>query len=233
MRAILRVGLAVTTSVVAACSPGGHPPAVEALPSCTEVSYAQLAGTDTIGVMTQSVDDTAFAADVYAQSQGALLKVRGRLAPSGLVEQVHVAVWHVAADSTRPPTQVADVEFRDREAVSVVAAPTRGVQVQQDSIPIGAMPYMANIPVFLELVRRRADRLGPGTAEVPVLWLFTGGELDTVRLLAPSPDTMVMRLSAAEYRLAGTHNGHLAGGVVRSLGIVDTVPHSLVALGCR
>jgi hypothetical protein len=204
-----------------------------AAPACGTIGYAVLAGTDTVALSWNSISDSTFSADVTARSQGAILKIRGRLAPSGLVERVGISVWHAIADSGRPPTQTAEVVFRGRDVMATVAAPTRGVQIQHDTVPPGAMPYMGNMPVFLELVRRRAAHLSAESAAVPVLWLFSGGELDTVRVTRIAADSMVLRLSVQEYRLARPRAGYLSGGSIRSIGGTDPVAYSLVPVGCR
>jgi len=229
---MLRAG-ALTCTIIAFAAARSAAQSSAAAARCVTVGYAVLDGTDTAMVTWHSVSDSAFSADVNARSQGALLKIGGRLAASGLVERLDISIWHAVADSGSPPTQWAQVVFSDRAALATVAARGRGAQVQHDTIPPGAMPYMNNVPIFLELVRRRAARLSADSAKVPVLWLFSGGELDTVAVTRAAADSVVLRLSVQESRLARPRAGYLGGGRIRPIGGTDSIPSQLVPLGCR
>ena len=195
--------------------------------------YVVLNGADTVGVSWNTVTDFTFDATVHAVSQGALLRFSGRRSPAGDVERMNVRIWHNIADSAAVPTQQATVEFRPGEVVSVVSAPARGSQTQRDPVPPGSLPYMANVPLLLELIQRRVPRGAAAPVQVPVLWLFTGGEMDRVQVSQPAPDSVVLRFELTEYRLRRSADGAIAGGTGRALQDSTADRTRIVRPGCR
>jgi hypothetical protein len=214
-----------------------QPPARSVAPTCPSTTpYIVLSGPDTIAVSWVSVTDSTVESQDRAVSQGALLRFRGRRSLSGALEQMQVRIWHSIADSAGAPTQQALLDFRPTEVVAVVSAPGRGsteVQVQHDPVRPGTMPYMANSPLFLELLQRHASHALTDSVRVPVLWLFTGGATDDVVLLRPAADSVIVRLPAFEYRLGRTQDGTIAGATGRSLEDSTADQMQIVRPGCR
>lgn len=199
------------------CRHARPPVASGAASACPPTTpYVLLDGVDTIGVSETMVTDSTFTSRDRAVAQRALLRFVGRRDPSGAVTRLTVRIWHDVADSLDAPTQQADVEFGAAEAVSRVASPARGVQLQRDAVRPGMLPYMANIPLFLELVQRRGSGAIEDSVPVPVLWLFTGGETDEFQVVRPTADSVVVRFPGIEYRLRRTSDGAIAGGIARS-----------------
>ena len=197
-----------------------------------DTPYIVLDGLDTISISQSIVTDSTFTSHDRAVTQGALLRFAGRRGPSGAVENLTVRIWHDVVDSLNAPTQQADVEFGAAEVISRVASPTRGVQLQRDAVRHGTMPYMAQVPLFLELVQRRALHEAVDSVQVPTLWLFTGGETDDFQVLRRTGDSVVVRFSGLEYRLLRTRDGAIAGGVGRSLTDSAASEVQIVRPGC-
>jgi hypothetical protein len=183
-----------------------------AVAACADsAGFAVLGGADTVGTGWTRVAGAEFASAVYATRQGALVRFAGRRAPDGLVERLTVRTWHRAADSAGGPTQVAEVRFPRDSVVAVVRSEARGEQVQAFATPPGSMPYMANVPLFWDLLQRRLQAGAAGARRVPVYWLFTGEPADTGRVERPTPGVLVVGLPHMRFTARTAPSGALLG----------------------
>lgn len=230
-----RTTLATALLAAVACRPQPAPwLASDAASGCdSRAPYVVLNGPDTVGVSWTTITDSTFESSVHAVSPRALLRFSGRRSPSGAVERLEIRTWHDIADTAGAPTQLASVAFGQGDAVAVVSAPGRGSQVQRDSVPPGSMPYMANVPLFLELMQRRMVPSPGDTVEIPVLWLFTGGEIDRVRMSRPTADSTVLRFELEEFRLRRSRDGAIAGALARPLADSTANQTRIVRPGCE
>lgn len=172
-------------------------------------AFVMLAGVDTVGTGWTRIAGPEFASDVNATQQGALLRFTGRRAPDGLVERLTVRIWHDAADSASVPTQVADVRFPGDSVVAVVRSAVGEEQVQAFATPPGSMPYMANVPMFWDLLQRRLQTGAAALREVPVYWLFTGEPADTGRVKREGPGVLVVGMPHMQYTVRAAPSGAL------------------------
>lgn len=188
------------------------------------VAYIGLQGSDTITTERVFLSPIEFSSVVRGVGAGPLLKYHGLFTSEFLVESMTVDVWLSLADSTMPAAQHASVTFKEREVTAVVSAPSRGIQSQQDSIPEGTLPYMTGAAVFLELLNARSRYLKLRSVSIPVVWLFTGGALDTVHITTQPKDSIIM--SSSQTGMAGRIDKN------RLLQLSDTKGWSIRQVGC-
>jgi hypothetical protein len=191
------------------------------------LAYLGLQGKDTAAIETVTFTGSEFASVLRGAGPGPLLSYHGTLGPDGLVKSVTVDVWQVTADSAGPPAQHAIVSFSGKVMTALVAAPSRGIQSQRDSIPEGALPFMAGATVFLELLNRRSRYLGTpsGIVSIPVIWLFTGGALDSVRIHTQLGSDIAIELAQARMMGRTDSDGRL-------LSLRDGKGWTLRQIGC-
>lgn len=142
--------------------------------------------------------------------QWALVRYRALIAPDGLFRGYATAIWPIAADSNKPPTQVSEVSFGPRAVIAVLSDSRRGSQIQTDSVVAGTMPFMDNAPLFIAALARRALALNADSVEIPMLWLFTGGHKETVTVVRRGADSLLMRTPRMKIR-AAISSGRLLG----------------------
>ena len=195
--------------------------------------FAVLSGADTVRIEELEVSSTEFSASVRVHAQDALLRFRGDLDTNAVVQRIDVAVWHAVQDTVSDPAQQARVTIDDEMAVSVVLAPSRAAQLQREPIAQGAMPFMANILLFVDLLHRRTRGKPGSVTEVPVFWLFAGGQRDSARVRTVEGDSIAVRVPGAEYRLARTSQGSLMGGTATVQNGSDSERLRIVRLDCR
>lgn len=198
----------------------------------TTAPYVLLRGTDTLSVERLDLTDSTFFSRVDAIAQKATLKFGGRLDANGLVDSLSVEIWQSSRVATGPADQRATVVFSSSGAQALVEAPGRAPQVQHDATLPGTLPYMANAALFLELIARRALRVASETDQVPVLWLFTGGELDSARVTANGDRSSRIAIGDVTYLTNRTPDGRLLRANV-TIGSGEAATHArLVRRGC-
>lgn len=179
-------------------------PVLGQLPRCSDTTdYAWLERGDTTSVERMYVGSGSFISRMDARSQRAHLVYAGKLGPDGLVTEMTVNVWRPGADTADVPTQVASVQFGPTIVRALIASPAGRVQLQQDSVTPGSMPYMSGVVVFLELARRRAEYLGPAAGAIPMLWLFTGGHREEAHVHGWGLDSARITMPQETFRFVG------------------------------
>ncbi len=114
-----------------------------------------------------------------------------------------------------------------------VAAPTRGIQLQHDRLPLGGVLYMSNAPVFLELLQRHVHIAVGATATVPALWLFAGGSVDTLRVTRNATDSLTVGFPTVDYSIALAPDGSIFGVMSRPKTAAAGSSFRLVRRDCR
>ncbi len=184
--------------------------ATRAAMACSRTGdYVDLAGADTVGVSLVTITDSSVESTTRAVGQGGLLHFHGQRNVAGGLAALHVEIWSSVADSAGPPTQIADLQVLNDEVVAHLAAPSRGLQEQRDRKPPGGVLYMARIPLFLELLQRHVRVPIGSSTRVPVLWLFSGGAVDTVRVSRLASDTITIRFPDVQYVLERAPDGSI------------------------
>jgi hypothetical protein len=163
--------------------------------------FVELHGRDTVAFSRLMLTDSTFDSRTLAVSLGALVRHTGRLGAAGDLTQLLLNVWPNAADSANAPAQIADVMVQGADVSARVVALSRGMQMQRDHLPPGGILYMTGVPLFLELLQRRAPVAIGTSTTVPALWLFTGGHVDTVQVSRPAADSVTIRIQQMEYAL--------------------------------
>lgn len=226
----------LVTLVVIGCLAGTSLPAQTA-PSTVHCrstgEYVELEGRDTIMRSRVALTDSTFESTTQAVSQGALVRYTGRLSAAGQPRVLHIEIWPHIADSASAPAQIADVTVDGADVQARVAAPTRGIQLQHDRLPPGGILCMTGAPLFLEFLQRQAHLPVGTTGTVPVLWLFTGGHVDTVQVTRPAADSVVLRFPDAEYALALAPDHSILAGTSRSRAAATDSAARLVRRDCR
>ena len=211
-----------------------HAQATHPMLQCARVEeFVAIDGRDTIARSHVMLSDSTFESSTHAISQGALIRHTGRLSAAGLPRTLHFEVWPPGADSAGPPAQIADITVQGTDVTARVAAPTRGVQVQHDRLPPGGVLYMSGPPLFLEFLQRQVHVAVGATTTVPVLWLFTGGVVDTVQVTRPASDSLIVRFPDTEYALALAPDRSILGALSHSRKDTAESPVRLVRRDCR
>ena len=201
--------------------------------SCpTTAPYVLLSGTDTLSIERLDLTDSTFFSRVDAVAQNASLKFGGRVNANGLVDSMSVEIWQSSRVPTGPADQHATVVFSSSGAQALVAAPGRAPQLQHDATPPGTLPYMANAGLFLELITRRAMREPNDTDQVPILWLFTGGEIDSARVTVRGDRSLSIAISSVTYMMERTVNDRLLRAEVQMGSGEPATRARLVRQGC-
>jgi len=182
--------------------------------SCDDADvYYRIDGADTLSVERLRVRGSSFESSLLSVSQGALLRLSGILGEDGSVRRIRVAVWHSAGDSARMPTQQAEVVFAERLVSAVVLGGSR-LQPQVDTVPAGTLPFMEGHVLFMDLVRRRSLRRLTGADTIPVLWLFTAGQVDTAVVFRSEVGALTIQMRDATTKFELLKNGRLGSALV-------------------
>jgi hypothetical protein len=195
--------------------------------------YVDVSGADTIGVSFVTITDSSVASTSRAVAQGAVFRFRGQRGTSGEITSLHTEVWPPGADTAGAPGQVADLRLTGTELTVRVAAPTRGMQVQRDRMPAGGVLYMSSVSLFLELLQRRGSAAVGQSTIVPVLWLFSGGAVDTVRVSRVAADSVSVRFPTMEFALRLAPDGSILRGHRRTIPDVASEASELSRRDCR
>lgn len=220
--------------IVASCL-AGYPlfaQGTKPMPRCSNVAdFVALGGRDTIYVSSVALTDSTFTSTTRGLPEGTLVRHSGRLA-EGEARTMHVEIWPHIADSAGPPDQIADVTIQGADVFARVAAPTRGVQMQHDRLPAGGVLYMTAVPVFLEFLQRQVHAPVGATTTVPVLWLFTGGAVDTVRVERTAADSLTLRFPDTDYSLALAPDRSILAAMIRPKNPTES-SYRIVRRDCR
>jgi hypothetical protein len=201
---------------------------------CAAVAdFVELEGRDTITLSRVALTDSTFESTTHSVSQNALVRYTGRLSASGEPRSLHFEVWPRVADSAGPPAQIADVAIQGADVTARVASPTRGIQMQHDRLPSGGVLYMTGVPLFLEFVQRHVHLAVGATTAVPLLWLFTGGAVDTVQVVRPAADSLTVKFADIEYDIALAADHSILGAVSRPKTSTAGAPSRLIRRDCR
>ena len=85
-------------------------------------------------------------------------------------------------------------------------------QVQADAIEAGTVPFMSGSVLYLQLLAMRARAASRDTVRIPMLWLFSGGQIDTAYVSARGRDSVSIRTGGGTYLFAQDADGTLGGG---------------------
>jgi hypothetical protein len=173
--------------------------------------YLRLFNRDTV-----SAEGVDIAADsVQSQLQmlpGTVLRKHAVTLSSGVIPvKAYVDVWQAGAAHTGPPTQRAVVQFTGGVAQATVIQGSRS-QVQLDPVEPGTLPFMSGSMLYLQLIAMRATAAAQDSVRVPLLWLFSGGQVDTAFVTRRGRDSVSIRTGVGEYRFARDADGTLGSG---------------------
>ena len=226
----------VPTAALTVLAPllGAQTPAVQRASSCgAGIPYVELSAHDTVGVSVNRVTDSTFDSRVRAVAQGAYVHFSGMRDSDGAVRKLHIEIWRAIADSSGPPSQLANLSVQQHEIVSTVAASTRGVQVQRDSIVPGTMLFMDNEPIFLELLQRQVHPALNDSLRVRWLWLFTGGATEEVTVRRTAPDVIMIDSPQLQFLLRIAKDGSIASATSKPRAGRTGGPMTLTRSECR
>jgi hypothetical protein len=151
--------------------------------------YLMTARGDTVAAESVALDSTTI------QSQLEILKAGVRrhhgvaFGPGIETRSAYVKVWPAGAVQTGPPTQQAVVKFTGTAAQTVVTQGTQS-QIQLDAVESGTLPFMSGSVLYLQLISMRAAAVARDTVRVPLVWLFSGGQLDTAYVSSRGRDSV-------------------------------------------
>jgi hypothetical protein len=127
--------------------------------------------------------------------------------------KAYVDMWQPGAAQSGVPTQRAVVQFTGGAAQATVMQGSRS-QVQIDAIEPGTLPFMNGSMLYLQLIAMRAASAARDSVRVPLLWLFSGGQLDTAYVFRRGRDSVTIRTGVGEYQFARDADGTLGSGIV-------------------
>ena len=173
--------------------------------------YLQTTGSDTVAAEGVAVDSTAIQSQLQVLKVGALRRHGVAFDPAITTRAAYVDIWQPGTEQSGPPTQHAQVKFSASAAEVVVQQGSRS-QVQVDAVESGTLPFMSGSVLYLQLIAMRAAAVGRDSVRVPLLWLFSSGQLDTAHVLARGRDSVSIRMSGGEFLFARDADGTLGHG---------------------
>lgn len=193
------------TSVVslAIALPINHVAAQAPEPILTRFTYAVINGQDTTWQYIIR-SPSHFQTDVVLPKQGATLKIAGATDSAALVRTLEFDIWRFPPGEPGAKwTHVQGATYEiDRDSVLGVVRGAQGQQSQRYPAPPGSLIFQWSYVALLEQLTFRARALGASTAEIPVYFLGTPGQVlpATVRFRLGT-DSVIISLGKEEYRL--------------------------------
>lgn len=175
-------------------------------------------GPDTVAVEEYRHGDAAFGS-VLRMRGGATIRTEAAVGADGRLPDLSIRVWPAAspAGETAATLEI-DVAFADGFVAVRRAVDGSGSVRERREVPPGTLPWTNPSVALLELVVRRAR-----AADVGAVTLYDavgGGHVLDATVTPLAPDSVVVALPAAEFRLAVDGAGRVAGGVETSAGLV-------------
>lgn len=227
----------VLASLVAGCGRGpattfaggpvGEPapvPVPEWPPSLADAALTErgrfvlTSGPDTVAVEEYRHGDAAFGS-VLRLRGGATVRTVAGVGRDGRIPDLSIRVWPAGgpAGGAAGPLEI-DIAFAGGSVAVRRAAAGAGSVRERRDVPPGTLPWTNPSVALLELVVRRARVAGIGA--VPLYDAVGGGHVLQATVGAVAPDSVVVALPAAEFRLAVDGAGRIAGGVETRAGLV-------------
>ena len=140
--------------------------------------------------------------------------------------------WAWGDSAGAPPRQSAKIVFRGDSAIAEIGTAGSPVVTQRLGSKPGAIPYLNPSMALLEVLVARARALGGLPVTVP-MFAVAGGQVFDGVVSQSTGDTLSIRLSGAEIRLAVTADGKIHGGRIPAQGLtvdrVDALPSAAFA----
>ena len=173
--------------------------------------YLATSNGDTVSAEGIDVGSSTVQSQLQLLKLGAVRRQGVAFGPGISATTAYVDVWQPGSVQSGPPNQHAVVTFAGNSAQAVVMQGSRS-QVQADAVEAGTLPFMNGSVLYLQLIAMRAAIAARDTVRVPLLWLFSGGQLDTAYVSPYGRDSISIRTGVGTYVFARDADGTLGGG---------------------
>ena len=178
--------------VGAAAPPEQRPP----FAACN-ARYVVLDRRDTVSVERVSTEPRGLRLFVEDRRQRRRLEVTIIVGADALPTSVLVIVGELRDDGITVPFQTADVRITpDTMAAVVRDVRTGSEQVQHTATQAGAIPYMAGMVGFYDLLIRRAQHADTRGSAVPIIWLFSDTPHDSAAVVLDGTKSAKVQIGA-------------------------------------
>ncbi len=180
--------------------------------------FVLTSGSDTVAVEDFRRAQAAFGSVVRLRG-GATVRIVAGVGRDGRIPDLSILVWPAGgpAGGAAGPLEI-DIAFAGGSVAVRRAAAGAGSVRERREVPPGTLPWTNPSVALLELVVRRARIAGIGA--VPLYDAVGGGHVLEASVTSVAPDSVVVALPAAEFRLAVDGAGHIVGGVETRAGLV-------------
>lgn len=175
-------------------------------------------GPDTVAVEEYRHGDAAFGS-VLRLRGGATIRTVAGVGSDGRIPDLSIRVWPATGPTgaTAGALEI-DIAFADGFVAVRRAVDGSGSVRERREVRAGTLPWTNPSVGLLELVLRRARAAGIGS--VPLYDAVGGGHVLDATVTPLAPDSVVVALPAAEFRLAVDTAGRVSGGVETRSGLV-------------